>query len=45
MKRNYKQPEVQVTLLASMPVMQITSPVVPDNGAGKMNDLPTNDQW
>ena len=45
MKKNYNQPEVQVTLLKCMPVMQSTSPAV-ENGGGKVNiGVSTDEVW
>ena len=45
MKKNYNQPEVQVTLLKSMSVMQVASPAVEDGG-GKVNlGIPTDEVW
>lgn len=47
MKKNYNQPEVQITLLKSMPLMQSASPAVSDgSGGGKVNlGIPTDEVW
>jgi len=45
MKNNYNQPQVQVTLLKCMPVMQAASPAVEDGG-GKVNiGVSTDEVW
>lgn len=46
MKPKYSHPEVHITQLASMPVMQVASPASPVSGAGQVNvGIPTDDQW
>ena len=43
MTKHYNQPSVEVTPIVSMALMQVASPVA--SGAGKVNNIETDDQW
>ena len=45
MAKNYLKPEVQVTDITLSSMILAGSGVGSSSGAGKLNDIPTDEQW
>ena len=45
MKKIYNRPATEVAQIASMSLMQVTSPAGPARGDGQLNAIETDSQW